>query len=75
MLFALRPQIHFTVQLSTINVTDGLKQPWNPDLLCWASEVWQLLWKVEMSTCPPAVCTLVPELMRNGMVVRAVLTY
>lgn len=54
------------VWLSTINVTDGPKQPWNPDLLCQASEAWQLLWKVEVSTCPPAVCSLVPGSMGSG---------
>lgn len=46
--------------LSTVNVTDGLKQPGSPDLLCQASEAWQLLWKVEVSTCSPAVCSLAP---------------
>lgn len=54
------------VWLPTFNMTDGLKWLWNPDLLCHASEAWQLLWKVEVPTCPPAVCTLVPELMGNG---------
>lgn len=52
--------------LSTINVTDGLKQPGNPDLLCQASEAWQLLWKVEVSTCSPAVCSLVPGSIGSG---------
>lgn len=54
------------VWLSTINVTDGLKQAWNPDLLCQASEAWQLLWEVVVSTCLPAVCVLVPELIGDG---------
>lgn len=59
--------------LSTINVTDGLKQPGNPDLLCQASEAWQLLWKVEVSTCSPAVCSLVPGSIGSGVAIRGAL--
>lgn len=51
---------------STVTVTDGLKQPWSPDLLCRASEAGQLLGKVEVSACPPAVCCLVPGSMGSA---------
>lgn len=61
----IKPQIHLC-DFPTFNMTGGLKWLWNPDLLCHASEAWQLIWKVEVSTCPPAVCTLATELLGNG---------